>query len=82
MDQWPWGYVCLHKYGTCYLKNLKQQNKIIYTNVTENLFVKKKRYKIIKISIAESTENVHHVTRQNLHFARTPYNEIKTKNGS
>ena len=58
MDQWPWGYVWLHKCGTCFLKNQKRQNKIIYTNLTENLFVKKKWYKIINISIAESTENV------------------------
>ena len=33
----------------------------------EDLFVKKKK-KIIKITIAESTENVYYITRQNLHF--------------
>ena len=62
------------------MKTTKQ--KIIYTNVTEDLFVKKKKwYEIINITIEESTENVYHVARQNLNFAKTSYNEIG-KNGS
>ena len=35
----------------------------------------KKRYKIINITIAESTENVYHITRQNLHSVHAPYNK-------
>ena len=42
MDQWPWGYEGLYKCGIYFLKNQKQENKITYTNVTENLFVEKK----------------------------------------
>ena len=58
------------------LKLTKQ--KIIYTNVTEDLFVKKKKIKkIITITIVESTENVYHVTRQNLYFA---HDHNKNKN--
>ena len=40
----------------------------MYTNVMEDLLVKKKQCKIINITIAKSTgnvENVYHVTRQN-----------------
>ena len=50
------------------LKTTKQ--KIIYTNVTEGLFVKKKNdIKLYYITITESTESVSHVTRQNSDFA-------------
>ena len=52
--------------------------KIIYTNVTEDLYVKKKIYRIINITVAENTENVYHNTRQNLNFTHTPQNK-KTK---
>ena len=58
MDQWPWGYEGLYKCGIYFLKNQKQENKIIYMNVTENLFVEKKWYKIINILVMESAENV------------------------
>ena len=55
------------------------KHKIKHTNVTEDLFTKKKWYKIIIfITITESTENVYYVTRQNLHFAHSPY--YKNKN--
>ena len=38
----------------------------------------KKRCKIIiNITILKTTENIYHVTRQNLHFAHTPYNKNK-----
>ena len=58
------------------LKTTKQ--KIKYKNVTEDLFVKKKKlYKTLNITIAESTENFYHVTRQNLHFAQALYNKNK-----
>ena len=49
------------------LKTTKQ--KIIHTNITEDLFLKKKIY--IKVfTVTESTENVYHVTWQNLYFAQ------------
>ena len=45
-------------------EELIQQNRIIYINVMEDLFVKKKKwYKIINITIVESTENVYHATK-------------------
>ena len=42
------------------LKTTKQD--IIYTNVTEDLYMKK----IISITITESMENIYHGARQNL----------------
>ena len=39
--------------------------------------MKKTNDKIINITIAESTENVYHVTRQNLHSVQAPYNKNK-----
>ena len=39
----------------------------------------KKKNKIIKITIEESTENVYQVTRQNLHFAHSSYSKKKKK---
>ena len=62
-------------------EELIQQNRIIYINVMEDLFVKKKKwYKIINITIVESTENVYHATKQNILLI---YPTIKTdiKNG-
>ena len=54
------------------------KHKIKHTNVTEDLFMEKKWYKIIIfITITESTENVYYVTRQNLHFAHSSYNKNK-----
>ena len=41
-------------------------------------FREEKIYKIINITIAESAENVWHVTRQNVHSVHVPY--IKNKN--
>ena len=35
----------------------------------------KNLYKSISITIAENTENVYHVTRENLYFAHAPYNK-------
>ena len=54
------------------LRSTKQ--KIIQTNITEDVFVKKK---IRNITMAERAENVYHVTGQNLHFAHAPYNKNK-----
>ena len=48
------------------LKTAKQ--KIIYTNVTEDFFKKKKNDTELKnMTIVESTESVYDVTSQNLH---------------
>ena len=48
--------------------------EIIYKNVTEDLFVKKKkRYRVIDITIAKSAGN---------HFVYTTYNTNKFKNSS
>ena len=58
-------------------KTTKQ--KIIYTNVTENLFMKKNLYRVIKITMVGSTENVYHVASQNLYFAHDPYTKNKNK---
>ena len=43
----------------------------------KDLLVMKKM--IINIKIIESTENIYHVKRQDLHFAHTPYNKNKLK---
>ena len=36
-----------------------------------------KACKSMNITVMESTENVYHVTRQNLYFAHAPYNKNK-----
>ena len=52
------------------------KQKIICTNITQDFYIKKKKlYEIINITIVETTENVYHVTRQNLHFAHAPFNK-------
>ena len=43
-----------------------------------DVFCEEKQCTIINITIG-STENVYHVTRQNLHFAHTPCNKNKNK---
>ena len=74
---WLWGmFVKLQNLFPDELKTTK--HKIKYTNVTEDLFMKKKWCKIIIfITITESTDNVYYVTRQNLHSAHSPYNKNK-----
>ena len=63
------------------LKTTKQ--KIIYTNVTKDISMKKKNdKKTLNITIAESTENVYHFTRQNLILLMLPSTKTKIKNGS
>ena len=60
-----------------FLEELKStRQKIIYTN--RRLFMKK-WYKVIKITIAKSTENVYHVARQNLILFTLPTIKTKTK---
>ena len=49
----------------------------MYTNVMEDLFVKKKNDKIINTTIAENVEDVYHVTRQNLYSVHAPFNKHK-----
>ena len=49
----------------------------MYTNVKEDLFVKKKNDKIINITTLENVENVYHVTRQNLYSVHAPFNKYK-----
>ena len=39
--------------------------------------MKKKKDKIMNITVTGSTENVYHVKRQNLHSVYTPYNKNK-----
>ena len=58
------------------LKTTKQ--KITHTDVTEDLFVKKKNiYKFINVTIVERTENAYRTTRQNLYFAHANSNKKK-----
>ena len=38
---------------------------------------KEEKYKIINNTIAESTQNVYYVTRQNFHFVQASYNKNK-----
>ena len=60
------------------LKTAKQ--KIIYTNVTEDFFKKKKNDTELKnMTIVESTESVYDVTSQNLHSVHASYNKNKLK---
>ena len=40
---------------------------------------KKNVYKIINITIAETSENVYHVTKQKLGFTHAPYNKNKNQ---
>ena len=80
MDQWLWEYICLYNCGTCFLR--------IKNNTTEDYIHKcngrpfreeKKWYKIIIVTVVESTENVYHVKRQNLHFAHALHNKRSKK---
>ena len=59
------------------IKNNKTEDSIHKCN--EIHFCDEKKDNIINITVLESTENLYHVTRQNLHFAHAPYNENKNK---
>ena len=41
--------------------------------------MKKNLYRVIKITMVGSTENVYHVASQNLYFAHDPYTKNKNK---
>ena len=58
------------------IKNNKTENYIHKWN-GKPFREEKEWYKILNISVAESTENINHVTRQNLYFAHAPYNKDK-----
>ena len=72
-------FLQLRTYFLLTLELKTTKHPIIYTNVLEDLFVRKNNYKIMNITIAESTENVYHVTRQNLYFDHALYNKNKLK---
>ena len=61
---WLWGMFAQSQ--NLFPEELKTtEHKIKHTNVTDDLFMKKKWYKIITfITITECTENVYYVTRQ------------------
>ena len=42
---------------------------------------KKKKDKILNITIAEITKNIYHIARQNLHSVHVPNNKNKIKSG-
>ena len=74
-NQWLWNkYICTTVELVFWrIKN----NKAKVYRTEEQLLQRKKWQKIINITITESTENVHHVASQNLHFVHTPYNKNK-----
>ena len=57
------------------IKNNKTEED--YKHKCNRRLFMKKWYKVIKITIAKSTENVYHVARQNLHSVHAPYNKNK-----
>ena len=70
--------------GTYVCKTVEKISWRIKINKTEDYIHKcnrrlfmKKWYKVTKITIAKSTENVYHVARQNLHSVHAPYNKNK-----
>ena len=73
MDQWLWGYICLYYCELIFwlIKNNKAED---YTHKYNGkpFHEEKNIYKSISITVVESTENVYHVTRQNLYFVPAP----------
>ena len=68
------------KLWSSFLGKIKTQKpRRLYIQIWQKTFLWRKKYKVINITILESTDNGYYVTRPNLHFAHAPYNKNKNK---